>query len=134
MGSEMCIRDSNTNYAGFNGLDLSPIGPIEYYLNTVYDDLNNRLSYSLHDNYPNPFNPKTILSYYLPKETYVTLTVYNIRRQLIKILVDGFQPGGLNAIAWDATNSSGNQVTTGLYIYRIKTPEFEDSKISVFIK
>ena len=128
-----CYR-YNTNYAGFNGLDLSPIGPIEYYLNTVNDDLNNRLSYSLHDNYPNPFNPKTILSYYLPKETYVTLTVYNTRGQLVKILVNGFQPGGLNAIAWDATNSSGNQVTTGLYIYRIKTPEFEDSKISLFIK
>ena len=122
------------NYAAFSGLDLSPIGPIEYYLDTDAASSNNRLKFSLYGNYPNPFNPKTRLSYYLPEETYVKLFVHNLRGQFIKTLVDDIQPGGLNAIEWDATDFHGNQVSSGVYIYRLITSEFEESKRLVFIK
>ena len=122
------------NYAAFSGLDLSPIGPIEYYLDIDAAFSDNSLKFSLYDNYPNPFNPKTMLTYYLPEETYVKLFVHNLRGQFIKALVDDIRPVGLNAIEWDATDFHGKQVSSGVYIYRLITSEFEDSNILVFIK
>jgi len=128
-----CYR-YDINYAGFSGLDLSPSGPIEYYLDIDNVSSNNRLKFSLYDNYPNPFNPKTRLSYYLPEETYVKLSVYNLRGQFIKTLIDDFQSEGLNAIEWDATDFHGNQVSSGVYIYRLNTGEFNESKRLLFIE
>ena len=123
------------NYAGFDSVDTEPLGPIEFYLN-INNDLNysKRLSFSLNNNYPNPFNPKTWLSYYLPKETYVRLSIYNMQGELVKILINDIQPQGLNIIDWDATNSKGNKVGSGIYIYNIRTSDYQESKRLVFIK
>ena len=123
------------NYAGFDSVDTEPLGPIEFYLN-INNDFNysKRLSFSLNNNYPNPFNPKTWLSYYLPKETYVRLSIYNMQGELVKILINDIQSQGLKIIDWDATNSKGNKVGSGIYIYNIRTSDYQESKRLVFIK
>jgi len=128
-----CYR-YNLNYDGLSGFDLSPSGPIEYYLDINDISSNDRMKFNLFNNYPNPFNPKTRFSYYLPRQTFVELTIHNIKGQFIRHLISEIQREGHKTIHWDAKDSFGNQVTTGLYIYRLKTPEFVESKISIFIK
>jgi hypothetical protein len=72
------------------------------------------------DNYPNPFNMETIISYVLSKDASVELTIYNILGEKVKTLVDEHQAAGLKKIRWDGKDNRGNEVTTGVYFYRIK--------------
>ncbi len=84
--------------------------------------------YSLGQNYPNPFNPATTISYTLPEAQNVNIAVYNIKGDLVKQLVSGRQEAGVYSISWDATNAAGQKVTTGVYLYRIKAGEFNETK------
>jgi len=70
---------------------------------------------------PNPFCTKTIISYYSEMETPVTLHIYDILGQLVKIVAEGIKSPGLNSVSWDATDQSGNIVRKGLYFCRLKT-------------
>lgn len=70
--------------------------------------------------YPNPFNPITNIFYRLPTDSYVELTVYDIHGQKVAKLVDGNHVAGDHTIIWNGKNESGQQVTSGVYFYRIK--------------
>ncbi|MFC1898288.1 FlgD immunoglobulin-like domain containing protein [Candidatus Cloacimonadota bacterium] len=71
------------------------------------------------NNYPNPFNPSTTISYNLPHEDQVTLSIYNIKGQLVKILVQGSQPEGYYEVVWNGNDEAGKHVSSGIYYYRI---------------
>jgi hypothetical protein len=76
--------------------------------------------YALADNYPNPFNPETTIKYQLPEAGQVTLEVYNMLGQVVKTLVNNqFQNAGRYTLQWDATNNSGQALSSGVYFYRI---------------
>jgi hypothetical protein len=72
-------------------------------------------SYTLNQNYPNPFNPVTTIQYGLPKESNVTIRVYDIEGKLIKTLIEAHQGAGYHAIQWNAAG-----YPTGIYFYRIQ--------------
>jgi hypothetical protein len=72
-------------------------------------------------NYPNPFNPATLVTYRLPKSGKVTLRVYNISGQLIETLVEGYQLSGTHHVLWDATNFS-----SGIYFYKLRTVSYTE--------
>ena len=91
-------------------------------------------SYSLSQNYPNPFNPETRIQYQLPKAGRVKLTVYNIRGQVVRVLEEAIKPSGFYTVIWDARNSIGERVPTGVYLYRIETSEFHQVKKMVLIR
>jgi hypothetical protein len=76
--------------------------------------------FSLDQNHPNPFNPETNIGYALPKGSRVTLTIYNVRGQLVRTLVDDFQPAGFHKAYWDGKDAGGLQVASGPYFYRIQ--------------
>ena len=78
-------------------------------------------SFDLKQNYPNPFNPSTIIEYQLPRQSEVSLSVFNMMGQKVRTLMEGVQPAGLYQVTWDGTNETGNPVSAGIYIYRIKT-------------
>lgn len=90
--------------------------------------------YALFQNYPNPFNPQTSIQYDLPKETEVKLTIYNILGQKVKTLVDERQKAGHKQILWDGRNDKGKEVSSGIYFYLLKTPEFKNTKKMMLIK
>ena len=82
------------------------------------------LTFELKQNYPNPFNPSTIISYQIPQSEMVTLEVYNALGQKVRTLVNENHEAGSYEIVWDAKNSSGNSLSSGVYLYRITAGNF----------
>lgn len=75
----------------------------------------------LFQNFPNPFNPETVIPYYLVETTNVELTVYNMLGQKIKTLVRERQHAGSQLIQWHGRDESGARVSSGIYIFRLRT-------------
>lgn len=87
----------------------------------------------LSQNYPNPFNPSTVIKYNLREATHVELNVYNILGKEVATLVNGSQAAGEHNVTFDATNISG-QLTSGVYIYRLKAGENVFSRKMILMK
>lgn len=85
-------------------------------------------NFNLSQNYPNPFSFHTNIDYQLKSVENVTLTIYNIRGQLVNRLVNRQQPGGFYRIQWNRTDFSGTAVPAGVYFYRIEAGDFKDMK------
>jgi hypothetical protein len=83
----------------------------------------------LKQNWPNPFNPSTTISYDLPAASDVTLAVYDITGRTITTLKDTHQPAGNYAIQWDGTDDSGNPVSTGVYFCRMQAGATADGGV-----
>ena len=90
--------------------------------------------FTLHQNYPNPFNPETSISYDLPEDSFVSLSVYDMRGTLIKTLVNDVQSSGYKTLKWNGTNDKGQKVSAGLYLYRIEAEGFTNTKKMALIK
>ena len=86
-------------------------------------------SYALRQNYPNPFNPSTIISYSLPKESRVTLTVYDLLGRTVAILADGMQTPGEKSVRFDAS-----RLSSGVYFYRLRAGAYESVKKMLLAK
>ena len=90
--------------------------------------------FSLSQNYPNPFNPQTVIEYALPKESQVSITVYNILGQRVKVLKDEFEKEGYKRVVWDGRDDSGEEVASGVYFYRIVAKDFVKTKKMMMVK
>lgn len=90
--------------------------------------------FTLYQNYPNPFNRETTIEYSLHKTTSVNLTVYNIKGQEVKELVDEFQTAGMKSVTWDGKDNSGRTVASGIYVYKLKTDKYVVSKKMLLLK
>jgi len=88
----------------------------------------------LSQNYPNPFNPTTTLQYGLPEASDVKLMIYDITGRKIKQWSVSNQQPGWHEMVWNGTNQSGQQVSTGVYIYSLRAGNFVDTKKMVFMK
>ena len=75
--------------------------------------------FALGANYPNPFNPSTVIPYQLPTATQVRLDVFNVLGQHVATLVDAEQQAGFHSAKWDATNVAGQAMAAGVYLYRL---------------
>ena len=74
---------------------------------------------SLSSNYPNPFNPQTLITFILPKPAFVNLEIYNILGQRVRNLTDGFRQAGTHSVTWDGRDENGRKVASGVYLYRL---------------
>lgn len=86
-------------------------------------------SYTLAQNYPNPFNPKTVIKYQIPKQTLVSLKVYNLLGQEVVTLVNEKKEPGYYEAEFDGTN-----LASGLYFYKITAGDFTDVKKMILVK
>jgi hypothetical protein len=98
------------------------------------NDLNDHIdlkikSYILSQNYPNPFNPNTVISWQLAVGTNVDLSVYNLLGQKVTTLVSGWLPAGYHEVEFN-----GNNLSSGIYLYRIETGEWQDVKKMILMK
>ncbi|MBK9227203.1 MAG: T9SS type A sorting domain-containing protein [Ignavibacteria bacterium] len=85
--------------------------------------------FQLYDNFPNPFNPQTAISFYLPRGTHVKLRVYDIIGNEVASLTDDFKPAGLHSVIFNASH-----LPSGAYLYKIETDAFSDSRKMLLIK
>jgi hypothetical protein len=99
------------------------------YSNEIEVLINAPDDFALNQNYPNPFNPSTAIVFQLPKESFVTLKVYNILGVEIATLVNEQKPAGVHKINFDASG-----LTSGLYIYKISTGNFEQTRKMLLLK
>jgi len=77
-------------------------------------------TFALRQNFPNPFNPETKISYELPEESHVQLTVFDIRgRKVAELLSERKAAGNYTAI-WNGRNQQGRKVASGIYLYRVR--------------
>jgi hypothetical protein len=90
--------------------------------------------YSLNNNYPNPFNPITSFRYELPKQSHVTIVIYDMLGREVRTLVNTTEDAGFKSVQWDATDSFGKPVSAGVYLYQIKAGEFRQTKKMVLLK
>jgi hypothetical protein len=84
-------------------------------------------SYELLNNYPNPFNPSTVILYTLPEATDVKLEIYNVLGQRVRVLVNGHQSPGYKTMVWDGKNDKGENVSSGIYFYKL---EFKENAVN----
>ena len=90
--------------------------------------------FALHNNYPNPFNPVTNITYDIPEVAQVVLEIYNITGQKVRTLAQGQHEPGRYRIQWNATNDLGQPLSSGMYIYRIQAGSFVSVKKLILMK
>jgi len=126
-------------------LKTSVKGETEYYMGSglngsetlgkkEYEDLevagvSMPVTYELAQNYPNPFNPVTTISYAIPNAERVEITVYDIRGRIVQKLLDTYKEPGRYTVKFD-----GKQLSSGLYIYRLKSGDYITQRKMLLVK
>ncbi len=87
------------------------------------------VSYKLSQNYPNPFNPTTSISYSIPEKSFVKLEIFNTLGQKVKTLVNGEKESGNYSI-----NFSAGNIPSGMYLYKLSTGKFSETKKMLLLK
>lgn len=126
------VAYNNEAYYGFNSENRTvtvPHGTSGVYKVTfepvdvtgiAYNDQTQPAEYRLDQNYPNPFNPSTTISYQIPKESFVSLKVYDILGKEVQTLINEFQNAGNHNVVFN-----GPDLSSGVYFYTLKTGEFK---------
>lgn len=119
----MLTTDSLVVTGGLAGLlDIYTCGP-KGSTDNAWDNSSFHRNYVLSQNYPNPFNPRTVIEYDLPKANYVTLKIYDLLGREVKTLLTIRQEPGRHQVSFNAEGLS-----SGMYFYRIQTPDFVQTK------
>ena len=107
--------------------------------NYTYYDLNNEISigvpskFSLSQNYPNPFNPSTKINYEIPYDGNVSLKVYDISGKEVMTLVNDFQTAGSYSVNFNSLSQTAG-ISSGVYVYRITSGDFSQSRKMILAK
>jgi photosystem II stability/assembly factor-like uncharacterized protein len=96
-------------------------------------------SYTLKQNFPNPFNPTTTIEFALPFASDVKLSIYNILGQKVITLLNEQRSAGNHSVVWNATDSYGSKLSSGIYFYKLNAAgidgnEFVDIRKMVLLK
>jgi hypothetical protein len=106
----------------------------------VGDGPSRPVAFELGQNYPNPFNPSTTIKFTLPAAVDggatvpTSLRIYNVLGELVRTLADESMVPGVHHKVWDGRDDQGNQVASGVYFYRLRAGDFEDTRKMVLMK
>lgn len=114
-----------TTVINFSEFILGSDEPLTYVTNNIYVPKN----YFLYQNYPNPFNPSTKIKYSVPKTSFVNITVYDILGREIATLVNEEKSPGNYEVEFD-----GGNLSNGIYLYRMQSGEFSETKKLILLK
>lgn len=90
--------------------------------------------FQLEQNFPNPFNPSTQISFKIAEKNNTQLLIYNTRGQVIRTLLNADLPAGTHSVTWDGLNDNSQPVTSGIYLYRLSSGQHTQSKRMIFLK
>jgi Right handed beta helix region/FlgD Ig-like domain len=131
------LEDGLTYTAGiiavYEGGD-SEIVIIEFTYSPTEINENELSAVNLMGNYPNPFNPETNIRFSIAEAGAVKLTVYNLQGKKVKSLVSSVLPAASHNVIWDGRNESGENVSSGVYIYQLQTPHQKLSSRMILLK
>jgi hypothetical protein len=146
-GKVICTTDSlngvvvdsavtGTSTINFPARSITTISLQGNVMTAVHDQqLLNPAGYSLSQNFPNPFNPSTVIEYSLPSESFVSLKVCDLLGREVALLVNGIQQSGTHKITFNCSgNSQGVQMASGVYFYTISAHGFEQTRKMLFLK
>ena len=91
-------------------------------------------NFRINQNHPNPFNPTTTISYDLPEQSDVKLTVFDLQGQQIMTLQDGMKFSGNYEVQWNGMDQSGDPVSTGVYFCRLQAGTFSQTIKMVYLR
>ena len=100
----------------------------------VNDKVSLPLTFNLEQNYPNPFNPSTTINYSIPKQSYVTLKVYDILGREVAALVNQEEPAGIYTVRFGVGQDSSPDISSGIYFYQIKAGDYVSTKKMILLK
>ena len=87
------------------------------------------LTYALHPNYPNPFNPATHIQFTIPEQTDVKLQIFDVLGRQVDVLVNKTLPIGHHEILW-----SPNNLSSGFYFYKLEAGSFMQTRKMILLK
>jgi hypothetical protein len=93
------------------------------------NDSDNNLSYKLEANYPNPFNPETVIKYTIPSESHVEIVVDNLLGQKVAVLYDNVQAAGNHSVIFN-----GSDLPSGIYLYSLKSGNFLQTRKMMLVR
>ena len=88
----------------------------------------------LRGNFPNPFNPDTQIAFSLNKQSHVQITIYNVRGQLVRTLVDEQRDANNYTVTWNGTDDNRKSVSSGIYFYKMKAEKYASTKKMILMK
>ena len=119
-----------------NGYDITIVSGDEQYVSDMITNLLEAIpaEYSLSQNYPNPFNPTTKIDFSLPRSDDVTVTIYNLMGQQIKVLMNSNLEYGYHTVTWNGLDQLGRSVASGVYFSELRTRNFRQTKKMLLLK
>lgn|GEM_PF-3562909 len=139
LGKGAAIQAANSRLFSIKGeVELVRVEAADYYANPVEVQIVNfsgakPSTYQLGQNYPNPFNATTSIRFALPIDGKVTLKIYNLAGQVVKVFQEQMS-AGYQTIIWDGANSNGEKVASGVYFYRLDVGTWTDIKKMLLLK
>ncbi len=91
-------------------------------------------TFALSQNFPNPFNPSTTISYQVPATAHVQISIYNSIGQHVVTLVDGISPAGNHSVVWNGINNQGKKVTSGIFFYTMTAGDLKHTRKLLMMK
>ena len=89
----------------------------------------------LHHNFPNPFNPDTSIHFTIAEDMEKTeLSVYNLKGQKVKTLINTQLSAGRHSVVWSGTNDSNQSVSSGVYLYKLRTEKYHETRKMLLMK
>lgn len=124
----------NTFKSFYDESDKSPVVIDSLNIEIAVSDLDSELkgsinSYKLHDSYPNPFNPSTTIQFEIPKNEFVSLTIFNALGKEIQQIVSEYRSAGIYKVEFVPENLS-----SGVYYYSLNAGKFNQIKKTLFLK
>ncbi|MDD2228208.1 MAG: C25 family cysteine peptidase [Candidatus Cloacimonetes bacterium] len=98
------------------------------------ENINTPFATHLMNNYPNPFNPETTFRFALKESSPTKLNIYNLKGQLVKTLINKDMLAGTHQIVWDGRDTANRNVATGVYLYRLESKNFSQTKRAILMK
>lgn len=117
-GGNVMYTSMKVKFSDLVGNDINPV-----HKNTM-----------LKQNYPNPFNPTTKISFDVKNTEKVNVSVYNVKGQLVKTLTNQVYNSGSHTVVWNGNDDNNNNVGSGIYFYRLSTPNHTEVKKMVLVK
>lgn len=90
--------------------------------------------FSLRQNFPNPFNPTTIIQFGLPVSSHVMLKVFDLLGREVKTLVDGERGAGFHQVRWDGMDVLNKATPAGVYLYRLVAGRYVQTQKMILVR